>query len=228
MPEIDYDTVALCWFVLALGGYHMLAARRPLERHSIVGAVQAQRIAWMRNMAVRDNRTLDAILLQNLSQGNAFFASTSVIAIGGLAALMGTGDRLGLLLEKLPYVAHAPPSVWETKIALLMVIFIYAFFKFAWAFRLSHYTAIMIGATPLPEPSNASACDEHSALTARLLGIAAEHTNNGIRSFYYAIAALAWFIHPLLFMAATAWVLVILVRRDFFSRALRALAAARR
>jgi uncharacterized membrane protein len=228
MPEIDLDAIAICWFVLAIGGYRILAARVPLERRSIVGAVQKHRIAWMRNMAVRDNRTLDAILLQSLSQGNAFFASTSVIAVGGLAALIGTGDRLRVLFEKLPYVAQAPPSMWEMKIALLMAIFIYAFFKFAWAFRLSHYTAILIGSTPIPQPSNTSECDDHAALTARLLGIAAEHTNNGIRSFYYAIAALAWFIHPLLFMAATAWVLLILIRRDFFSRALRTLAAAHR
>jgi uncharacterized membrane protein len=30
---------------------------------------------------------------------------------------------------------------------LLMSIFVYTFFKFAWAFRLTHYTAILIGVT---------------------------------------------------------------------------------
>jgi uncharacterized membrane protein len=42
----------------------------------------------MLNMARRDNRMLDAILLGGPGQGNAFFASTSAIAVGGLAATM--------------------------------------------------------------------------------------------------------------------------------------------
>ena len=49
--------------------------------------------------------------------------------------------------------------------------------------------------------------------------------NSGIRSFYHAVAALAWFLHPLLFMLATRWVILILIRRDFFSRSLRLIAA---
>ncbi len=64
-------------------------------------------------------------------------------------------------------------------------------------FRLSHYTAIMIGATPLPTAEPAL-IEAHAVRTARLIGIAAEHTNSGLRSFYHAIAAIAWFFtHPL-------------------------------
>ena len=178
-------------------------------------------MAWMRNMARRDVRIVDAQLLAALSQGNAFFASTSAIGIGGLAAMIGSGDKVQSLFERLPYAAQSTPVVWELKLVLLITIFIYAFFKFAWAFRLSHYTAIMIGATPIADGSNHVECDDHAARTAQLVGIAAEHSNGGLRAFYFAIAALAWFYHPLAFIAATAWVLVILVRRDFFSRSRR-------
>ena len=137
---------------------------------------------------------------------------------------MGSGEKVQGLLERLPYVAKSTPEMWELKSLLLMGIFIFAFFKFAWAFRLSHYTAIMIGATPIPAGSNEAACDAHADRTATLIGIAAEHANSGLRSFYYAIAAMAWFFHPLAFAAATTWVLVILVRRDFFSRSRRIIA----
>jgi uncharacterized membrane protein len=171
-------------------------------------------------MARRDNRVLDAIVLQSLGQGNAFFASTSAIAIGGLTAIMGSGEKAQVFIEKLPYAAKASPQLWELKVILLMAIFIYAFFKFAWAFRLSHYTAIMIGATPIMTADSEGACDTHAERSARLIGFAAEHANSGLRSFYYAIAAMAWFYHPIAFVAATTWVLAILVRRDFFSRSL--------
>jgi uncharacterized membrane protein len=102
-----------------------------------------------------------------------------------------------------------------------MAIFIYAFFKFAWAFRISHFASIMIGATPEYDAANEGACRQHAERTAGLIGLAAEHTNSGLRSFYLAIAAIAWFFHPLLFVLATTWVMLILARRDFFSRTLR-------
>ena len=217
---IDTNSAAIAfgWFILSIVGYRMLAERELFESRSIVGAVQKQRVAWMRNMARRENRVIDGVVLQSLGQGNAFFASTSAIAIGGLAAIMGSGDKVQALLERLPYVAKSSPESWELKILLLMAIFIFAFFKFAWAFRLSHYTGIMIGATPIFHEGNEVVCDTHAERTALLIGIAAEHANSGLRSFYYAIAALAWFFHPWAFVAATTWVLVILIRRDFFSR----------
>jgi len=218
------DLAAIGWFIVSIAGYRIVAEWRPLESRSIVGAVQSHRLQWMCNMAARENRVFDAMLLNGLGQGNAFFASTSAIAIGGLIAMVGSGDKAQAFLERLPFVAHADPVLWEMKVLLLIGIFVFAFFKFAWAFRLSHYTGIMIGSTPLAKPGNELECRLHAERTARLIGIAADHANSGLRSFYYAIAALGWFFHPLMFIAASTWVLLILVRRDFFSRSNRVLA----
>lgn len=218
---VTLDGAAFIIFAVLIGGYALISKNRGLVERSIVGAVQQQRVAWMRNMAVRDVRIVDAQLLASLSQGNAFFASTSAIGIGGLAAMMGSGEKIQVLFERLPFAARSSAVLWEMKLILLITIFIYAFFKFAWAFRLSHYAAIMIGATPIYEPGNRDACEGHANRTAALIGIAAEHANAGIRSFYYAIAAMAWFFHPLAFITATLWVVLILVRRDYFSRSHR-------
>jgi len=219
------DLIALAYFFLVIAFYRVISGSRWLEARSLIGAVQAQRVRWMLNMAGRENRMLDAILLGSLSQGNAFFASTSAIAVGGLAATMGSSDKVQAILGRLPYVAPATPLVWEAKQLLIMGILVYAFFKFAWAFRLSHYGSIMIGAMPEADAAHGEECRLHAERTARLIGLAGEHSNSGIRSFYHAIAALAWFFHPLLFMLATTWVIMILVRRDFFSRSLRLIAA---
>jgi uncharacterized membrane protein len=137
---LSLDLIAFLTFAILFGGYHHISGYRSLVDRSIVGAIQRQRMAWMRNMAKRDVRIVDAQLLAALSQGNAFFASTSAIGIGGLAAMIGSGDKVQSLFERLPYAAQATPVVWELKLVLLITIFIYAFFKFAWAFRLSHYT----------------------------------------------------------------------------------------
>lgn len=217
----NLDMAAVAVYIVLFVGYGYVAGLEALERRSIVGAVQRQREKWMQNMAVRDTRIVDAHLLGGLSQGNAFFASTSAIIIGGLSAMLGSGDKVQGLLERLPMVAPSSATLFEMKLLLMIGIFVYSFFKFAWAFRLSHYTAIMIGATPLLGEGNREQCEAHARRTARLIGLAAEHANTGLRGFYYAIAAMAWFFHPVALMIASAWVLVILVRRDFFSRSRR-------
>ena len=70
---------------------------------------------------------------------------------------------------------------------------------------------------------NETSCEEHALRTARLIGLAAEHANGGIRAFYYAAAALAWLFHPVALAVASTWVVLILLRRDFFSRSRRLL-----
>jgi uncharacterized membrane protein len=219
------DLLAFGWFLLAFGGYQSMSRMTMFEQAGIAGAVQRHRITWMRNMARRENRMMDSMLMQQLGQGNAFFASTSAIGIGGLAALIGSGEKLKEMLERFPLVGRVDPAILELKMLLLIAIFVYAFFKFAWAFRLSHYTGIMIGATPMPDGTNAEDCERHARAAADLIGIAADHANRGLRSFYYAFAAMSWFFHPVLFFIATTWVLAILVRRDFFSRSYRTVAA---
>jgi uncharacterized membrane protein len=231
MPFLRFDTIftpldlaALAFFLLSMVGYRLFSGPTGAGRNNLVSAIQTQRVAWMLNMSRRKERTLDAILLNSLGQGNAFFASSSAIAIGGLAAMLGSGEKVQQILERIPYVAPSTGVVWELKLLLIIGIFVFAFFKFAWAFRLSHYTSIMIGATPLLDDSNIHACDAHAARTARLAGLSAEHSNGGIRAFYYAIAAMTWFAHPVLFIVATLWVMLILIRRDYFSRSFKLIA----
>ena len=225
MAGFDWlDVVALCWFVIVMIGYQWVAQVPVLYDRSIAGATQRHRLAWMRAMLQRDNRSSDAILLGTLSQGNAFFASTCAIAIGGLAAIVGSGDKADAFLQRLPYAAKATPLLWEIKVILLIGVFVYAFFKFAWAFRLTHYTAIMIGAIPNPGEAEADVMDGQALSAAYISGLAAEHSNGGLRAFYHAAAVLTWFFNPILFMIATTWVGLILLRRDFFSRSRRILA----
>lgn len=217
------DLIALLWFALIFSGYQNLTGIAAIERRSIAGAVQRHRIQWMRNMAIRENRMSDSMLMQQLGQGNAFFASTCAIAIGALSSLLGAGEKMHQMIDKLPFVARTDVAVFDIKLLVLIAVFVYGFFKFAWAFRLSHYCGIMIGATPLADADNKAECETHADAVSALIGIAADHANRGLRSFYFAIAAMTWIFHPALFMAATLWVLIILVRRDFFSRSRRVL-----
>ena len=111
MTPLDLAAVAV--FLATMLGYGMVCGIEGLERASLVGAIQRQRVAWMLNMARRDNRVLDAIVLGGLGQGNAFFASTTAIAIGGLTALLGSGEKAQAILERIPFVARSSTILWE-------------------------------------------------------------------------------------------------------------------
>jgi uncharacterized membrane protein len=47
----------------------------------------------------------------------------------------------------------------------------------------------------------------------------------GLRTYYFSLALLVWFIHPVAFMITTTWVVAVLYRREFHSKTLKALAA---
>ena len=222
------DLVAVGWFLICSFGYAWATTRGPLSRRpNLVAAVEARRNAWMLEAAKREVRIVDAQLHMTLSSGTAFFASTTVIVLGGLAAMLGAADDLKTRLQELPLMGEVPIATLEIKILFVMAIVIRAFFKFAWAFRLTHYTSIMMGALPTwpadDDPAAIEACRRHAAKTARMSGLAALHNNDGLRSMYFAIAGLGWFLHPLVFIGGCAWVVAIVYRREFRSRALAAI-----
>lgn len=226
MPLSLLDIVALVWFVVMLAAFEIITLYSRFADRSLSANIARHRRAWLANMVEREQRHFDAILLASLSQSHAFFASTSVLGIGGLAAVMGAGETARHMLEKLPLVSETPQALWEIKILFLISILIYAFFKFAWAFRLSHYSVIMFGAmAPNSDTAGRDACRRHARHTARLLDLVGQHANSGLRSFYYAFAAIAWLFHPLMFILSMALVFAILMRREFVSRAVNIMSA---
>jgi uncharacterized membrane protein len=214
------DLVAIAWFTLCTVGYNLLTSARGIWRLSLVGAIQGHRMAWMSHMAHRSDRVIDVLLISSLAAGNSFFASTSIVLLGALSALLGSGERAQAILDRIPFAEHASPVAWDLKVLVLMIVFVYAFFKFAWAFRLAHYSMIMMGATPPATTGEASVREALAERAGRVAGLAAEHGNLGLRSYYFAMAGLAWFIHPLAFIVATTLVVLIVTRREFFSRTL--------
>jgi len=102
----------------------------------------------MENMVARDLRMVDALIQNSLQQGVLFFASTSILLIGGLLAGVGAADAAMQVLSDIPLSSTNTRTEWEVKVMLVVFIFMFAFFKFAWSYRLFNYVIIMIGAAP--------------------------------------------------------------------------------
>jgi uncharacterized membrane protein len=97
-------------------------------------------------------------------------------------------------------------------------LFVYAYFKFSGSIRQWNYCCVLIGSTPAAGSGDA-AIDPAARRAGSMATAAALSFNSGLRAQYFALAMLAWFVHPLAFMAATLWVMAVLARRQFWSGA---------
>jgi uncharacterized membrane protein len=76
------DAVALIFFIVAWGGYAFLIDRSSQGRTCLNARMNGFRERWMRHMLGRENRMVDMQIMAALQNGTAFFASTSLIAVG--------------------------------------------------------------------------------------------------------------------------------------------------
>ncbi len=113
------------------------------------------------------------------------------------------------------FVASTTRAMWEIKIIGLAAIFAYAFFKFAWSYRLFNYGAILLGALPPPEESETAEARRAVDECIRMNILAGKHFNRGQRAFFFALAYLGWFLGPLFLALFTVAVLIVMWRRQF-------------
>ena len=215
------DVVALSYFFLCWIGYVQLADRGILGKTNMADVMSAYRLRWMRVMASREHRIVDVSIMGNLLNGTAFFASTAILLVGGLLALLGATEEVVAVLEHLPLLSQTSRALWEIKVLLLVVIFVYAFFKFAWAYRLFNYCTVLVGASPI-EFETPEEAEKNAVRLGRLNHLAAGHFNNGLRAYFFSLATLGWFLHPGLFLVSATWVICVLYRREFRSKSLKA------
>jgi uncharacterized membrane protein len=217
------DYAALGFFVAAWVGYHVAVEVLPTGRRSLNALMNDHRRAWMERMLVRDLRIIDTTIMASLQNGTAFFASTSLLAVGGVLTLLGSTDAALTLFADLPFGIATSRLAWEVKVIGLAVLFVYAFFKFAWAYRLFNYAAILLGAVPMSDASDDPAARAAARRAAEMTVVAGRHFNRAQRAFFFALAYLGWFVSAYLLVATTAAVLWVMWRRQFASDAVAAI-----
>jgi uncharacterized membrane protein len=216
------DWAALALFVGGWAAYGAYADHETRDLRGLRAITHRHRLEWGRQMVVRDARIVDSSLIGNLMTSVSFYANTTIYIIAGLIAIAGTLDSLVHFTEELPFARTQAKLVLEAKIVLLIVVFIYAYFKFTWCLRQFNFLSILIGSAP-DRTRPADELERHAQRFARLNTLAGDEFNRGIRSYYFGFAALGWFVHPLLFMLLTLAILLVLWRRDFRSQTMRAL-----
>lgn len=217
------DHLALGFFIVSWILFEYVADYSPLSSSSLGGLMTERRREWMMVMADRDLRIVDTAIMAGLLHGTAFFASASILAIGGCFALLGSTEVVLQIYKDLPVPVDYSRTLWEMKILGLSVVFVYTFFKFGWAFRLFNYSAILLGAVPPIQIASQELRQEKAMRAAEMNAIAGRHFTAGLRGMFFALGYLGWFVGPYIFVVSTICVLLVLIRRQYFSNSRRLL-----
>ena len=220
VPLTWLDLVAVAFFAALWFGYGWYADYSATPRPHLGTELARYTLDWFARMIERENRMVDVNILRILSRSSQFFASTTMLILGALVALMGYAETAAKLVAELPFAQQVVTQrLWEIKIVLLLTIFVYAFFKFTWSIRQFGFASLLVGAAakgPAPPEQHGAHIERLSVIT----GFANRNFNQGLRAYYFGVAALSWFLHPLLMILLTLAVLYVLHQREFRSRTL--------
>lgn len=209
------DAVGLGLLILSWVGCSLIVENAPKSYPSTSQIMAEFRREWMRQFVRRDPRIFDSQIISSLRQGTAFFASASMIAIGGGFALLGNAERLRGVAQDLTLESD-PIFLLEVKLLVLLLFAANAFLKFVWSHRLFGYCSVIMAAVP-NDPDDPQALP--MALQAGELNItAARGYNRGLRAVYFGIASSAWLLGAGPLILATLVTLLVILRREFASQ----------
>jgi uncharacterized membrane protein len=213
------NLLAVLWFLACFRGYFHYSALRSLDTPTLAYAMHRFRKQWIRKALRRENRIADTNIIANLERNVSFFASTTLFVLAGLMTVLGTSsETVIMMLSEIPFSDQNTRGEWELKVLLLLCLFVYAFFKFTWALRQFGQVSVMLGGVP---ERHESAPDElinrHVESISIMASKAAGNFNNGLRTYYFSMAVLGWFVNFWVFMFLSGLVVAVLYRREFRS-----------
>lgn len=199
----------VCWLL-----YAFIVERIERVRPSMSSLMNRQRRRWVDNAVHRDT-PLDAILSSNLMGSISFFASTTILLILALFAVLGQLPALTGLLNGLRPELGLTIGDLQVHLIAVETMFILAFLSFTLSLRQFNHFCIMLGAADHQEKSTAHEIETIANVNSR----GARDFNQGIRAYYFSIAALTWFASPVAAIATTLLIVALLIHREFFSTA---------
>jgi len=222
------------WFLSCWLGYSLFARKQAKKRNSLSSVLYRYRKEWVLKLSKSGMSEVDSDLLGSLERQVSFMASTSLLIIASLVTVLSAASEDFMDMSSLQFVDDVSLEIVQVKLLLMIFIFVYGFFTFSWALRQYGFCFILFGSSfntvryyKGNEEYQAQAMPRDFKAIAKVLDRAAHSYNYGIRAYYFAMAALPWFINDWFFMAACAVVIFVLYRREFMSSSLQAMVDAR-
>ena len=219
------DWLGLGLFLVCWLGYDPLLKLLAHRSGSLNTDMLTVRHAWMTAMTHRELRLLDSQLLGHSINSGSFFASSNLLLIAGVAGILFGGDQA--LRGFAAVGAEAVPvPLLEAKLGLILLCLARGLLDFIWSIRQMNYTLALMGAAP--EVHSEADKVAFGEATAQVLNPALAAFSQGVRGYYFALAAASWLFGPLWLCAGVVSAFSLLVWRQSGSPAARAIRTARR
>ena len=220
-----FDWLALALFMLCWLGYGPLLGLLARRSGTLNDDMQVVRRVWMTAMTHREIRLVDSQLMGHTINSGGFFASTNLLLIAAVASVLFGGEQA---MQGFASVGaeDVPANLLEAKLALVLVCLARGLLDFIWSIRQLNYALALIGAAPeAPTEAERVALGEAAA---NLLNPALSAFSQGVRGYYFALAAAAWLFGPVWLALGVTAAFCLLVWRQAGSPADRAIRSARR
>lgn len=220
MTAADWCAVilfGLCWL-----GYEPLLGLLARRRGTLNQDMGRVREVWMAAMTRRDMRLVDSQLMGHTINSASFFASTNLLLIAAVAGILFGGEAALRGVAAVGVEAVSLPLL-EAKLALILVCLARGLLDFIWAIRQLNYTLAVIGAVPVDQADMPGRDTVYGQAAAALINPALSAFSQGVRTYYFALAAAAWLMGPVWLAAGVVAVFGLLVWRQLGSPAARAI-----
>jgi uncharacterized membrane protein len=220
-----FDWLALGLFVICWLGYGPLLALLARRSGTLNDDMLVVRRVWMTAMTHREIRLVDSNLMGHTINSGGFFASTNLLLIAAVASVLFGGEQA---LQGFASVGAeaVPMKLLVAKLALVLLCLARGLLDFIWSIRQLNYALALIGAAPeIHTEADRAALGEAAA---DLLNPALSAFSQGVRGYYFALAAAAWLFGPLWLALGVTAVFCLMVWRQAGSPAARAIRNARR
>lgn len=223
MTPLDWLGLAVffvCWL-----GYDPLLRLLAQQSGSLNTDMLTVRHAWMTAMTHREIRLVDSQLLGHSINSGSFFASSNLLLIAAVGGILFGGDQA---IQGFAAVGAqgVPVQLLEAKLGLVLICLARGLLDFIWSIRQMNYALALIGAAPEVDSDADKAA--FGQATAEVLNPALAAFSQGVRGYYFALAAAAWLFGPLWLSAGVLSAFALLVWRQSASPAARAIRTAKR
>lgn len=188
-----WDVLGLLVFCFCWIGYEPFLQKISKKSGYIVKDLSVVRHAWMKEMTIRGMKLFDSNLMGHAVNSATNFSSANLLLIAAVAGVLFGGH---LPLKSLSNLGFDVSStvLFQLKLALVTICLTRGLLNFIWSLRQMNYCAAAMGS--LPEFMDSATAAKFAEAMTNILEPAMSNFSQGVRGYYFSIAAAAWLFGP--------------------------------
>ncbi len=188
-----FDIAGLSVFVVCWLGYEPLLKRISKKAGLANKDLSVVRASWMKEMTLRGMKLFDSNLMAHAVNTATHFSSANLILIAAIAGVLFGGHFPLKTVTTLGF-EPATQQLFQLKLGLIVICLVRGLLDFTWALRQMNYCAAAMGS--LPEYMDSPTAQRFSSAMTNILEPAMSSFSQGVRSYYFSLAAAAWLWGP--------------------------------